>query len=76
MDSRVTFSCVVWSPEPVKVNLLFKTCDLRKPGDCDGEENFKIKKGEKNFGQECVSNLASHCTPCFPGVSQLTMKWH
>jgi hypothetical protein len=47
VNSVVNFSCVVWSPKPVEVKWFFKTCDLRKPGDCDGENNFR---------QEGVSN--------------------
>ncbi|XP_033610770.1 vascular endothelial growth factor receptor 1 isoform X2 [Cryptotermes secundus] len=39
LDSIANFSCVVWSPKPVIVNWFFRSCDLRKPGDCDGERN-------------------------------------
>ncbi|XP_021926551.1 vascular endothelial growth factor receptor 1-like isoform X2 [Zootermopsis nevadensis] len=39
--SVVNFSCVVWSPKPVEVKWFFKTCDLRKPGDCDNDDNFR-----------------------------------
>jgi hypothetical protein len=41
MDTLVSFSCIVWSPKPVDVKFLFRDCDLRKPGECDGQENFK-----------------------------------
>lgn len=44
MASPFNFSCVVWSLNPVDVNFHFKPCDLRKPGDCNVERNFRYAK--------------------------------
>jgi len=71
LDSQVNFSCVVQSPSPATVSLVFMPCDLRKPGDCDEE-----RTGEEKLSQKCVSNSACHRTPCYHGVSPLMMKWH
>jgi hypothetical protein len=62
LNSIVNFTCVVWSPKPVEVKWFFKTCDLRKPGDCDGRNNFR---------QAGVSNSAYHQSLCFTEFDML-----
>jgi hypothetical protein len=64
VNSVVNFNCVVWSPKPVDVKWFFKTCDLRKPGDCDGETNFK----------QVVSKYACLSTVCFLEFDTLSVN--